>query len=34
MVLKSIVRYIINNYLKDYIEKLDDERLKLDLRHG
>ncbi|CAF0957019.1 unnamed protein product [Adineta steineri] len=34
MVLKSIVRYIINNYLKDYIERLDDERLKLDLRHG
>ncbi len=34
MVLKSIVRYIINNYLKDYIERLDDEKLKLDLRHG
>jgi hypothetical protein len=34
MVLKSIVRYIINNYLKDYIERLNDEKLKLDLRHG
>jgi hypothetical protein len=34
MVLKSIVRYIINNYLKDYFERLDDEKLKLDLRHG
>ena len=34
MVLKSIVRYIINKYLKDYIERLDDEKLKVDLKHG
>ncbi|CAF3445520.1 unnamed protein product [Rotaria socialis] len=34
MVLKMIVRYLINKYMKDYIEKLDDEKLKLDLKHG
>lgn len=34
MVLKSLIRYIINKYLKDYIEQLDNEKLKLDLRHG
>jgi hypothetical protein len=34
MVLKNLVRYIINKYLKDYIEQLDYERLKLDLKNG
>ncbi|CAF4789073.1 unnamed protein product, partial [Rotaria sp. Silwood1] len=34
MVLKSIIRYIINRYLKNYIEQLDDEKLNFDLRHG
>ncbi|CAF3619599.1 unnamed protein product [Rotaria sp. Silwood1] len=34
MILKLIVRYIINKYMKDYIEKLDDEKLKLDFKHG
>ncbi|CAF1448566.1 unnamed protein product [Adineta ricciae] len=34
MVLKNLVRYIINKYLKDYIEELDYEKLKLDLRNG
>jgi len=34
MVLKNLVRYIINKYLKDYIEQLDYEKLKLDLRNG
>ncbi|CAF2808695.1 unnamed protein product [Rotaria sp. Silwood2] len=34
MVLKKLVRYIINKYLKDYIEQLDYEKLKLDLKNG
>ncbi|CAF0769951.1 unnamed protein product [Rotaria sordida] len=34
MVLKGIIRYIINRYLKNYIEQLDDEKLNFDLRHG
>ena len=34
MVLKNLVRYIINKYLKDYIEQLDDDKLKLDLTNG
>jgi hypothetical protein len=34
MVLKNLVRYIINKYLKDYIEQLDYEKLKLDLKNG
>ncbi|CAF0818142.1 unnamed protein product [Rotaria sordida] len=34
MILKIIVRYIINKYMKDYIERLDDEKLKLNLKHG
>ncbi|CAF4482324.1 unnamed protein product, partial [Rotaria socialis] len=34
MVLKSIIRYIINRYLKNYIEELDDEKLNFDLIHG
>ena len=34
MVLKNFVRYLINKFLKDYIEELDYERLKLDLRQG
>lgn len=34
MVLKNLVRYIINKYLKDYIEELDYEKLKLDLKNG
>jgi hypothetical protein len=34
MVLKNLVRYIINKYLKNYIEELDYEKLKLDLKNG
>ena len=34
MVLKNFVRYLINKFLKDYIEEFDYERLKLDLKHG
>ena len=34
MVLKNLVRYIINKYLKDYIEQIDYEKLKLDLKNG
>lgn len=34
MVLKMIVRYLINKYMKDYIEKLDDEKLHVDFTHG
>jgi hypothetical protein len=34
MVLKILIRYIINKYLKDYIEQLDNEKLKLDFKHG
>jgi hypothetical protein len=34
MVLKSIIQYLINKYLKDYIEHLDNEKLKLDFKHG
>ncbi len=34
MVLKSVVRYIINKYLKNYIEELDYEKLKLDIGNG
>ena len=34
MVLKGIIRYIINRYLKNYIEQLDDEKLNYDLRNG
>jgi hypothetical protein len=34
MVLKILIRYIINKYLKDYIEQLDYEKLKLDLKNG
>jgi hypothetical protein len=34
MVLKGIIRYIINRYLKNYIEQLDDEKLNFDLRNG
>ena len=34
MVLKGLIRYIINKYLKDYIEQLDQEKLKLDFKHG
>lgn len=34
MVFKSIVRYIINRYLKNYIEQLDDEKLNFDLTKG
>ena len=34
MVLKGIFRYIINRYLKNYIEQLDDEKLNFDLRNG
>jgi hypothetical protein len=34
MVLKNLIRYIINKYLKDYIEQLDYEKLKLDLKNG
>ena len=34
MVLKTIVRYIINRYLKNYIEQLDDEKLNFDLKNG
>jgi hypothetical protein len=34
MVLKSIIRYMINRYLKNYIEQLDDEKLNFDLRNG
>ncbi|CAF3328653.1 unnamed protein product [Rotaria socialis] len=33
MVFKSIIRYIINRYLKNYIEELDDEKLNFDLIH-
>lgn len=34
MVLKSVIRYVINRYLKNYIERLDDEKLNIDLRNG
>jgi hypothetical protein len=34
MVFKGIVRYIINRYLKNYIEQLDDEKLNYDFRTG
>jgi hypothetical protein len=34
MVFKSIIRYIINRYLKNYIEQLDDEKLNYDLKNG
>ena len=34
MVLKSVIRYIIHKYLKDYIEQLDYEKLKLELKNG
>ena len=34
MVLKTAIRYIINKYLKDYIEQLDYEKLKVDLKNG
>ena len=34
MVFKSIIRYIINRYLKKYIEELNDDKLNFDLRNG
>ncbi|CAF4740907.1 unnamed protein product [Rotaria magnacalcarata] len=34
MVLKNLVRYIINKYLKEYIEELDYGKVKLDLKNG
>ncbi|UJR12321.1 hypothetical protein I4U23_016498 [Adineta vaga] len=34
MVLKSVVRYIINRYLKNYIEALDEKRVDFNLRNG
>lgn len=34
MVLKNLIRYIINKYLKEYIEELDYEKVKLDFKHG
>ncbi|CAF3407571.1 unnamed protein product [Rotaria socialis] len=34
MVLKNLVRYIINKYLKEYIEELDYAKVTLDLKNG
>jgi hypothetical protein len=34
MVLKNFIRYLVNKFLKDYIEELDYEKLKLDLKNG
>ncbi|CAF1307539.1 unnamed protein product [Rotaria sp. Silwood1] len=34
MVLKNLIRYIINKYLKEYIEELNYEKVKLDLKNG
>lgn len=34
MVFKKLARFLINKYLKDYIEELEFEKFKLDLIHG
>lgn len=34
MVLKNLIRYILNKYLKNYIEELDYEKVKIDLKNG
>lgn len=34
MVLKSLIRYFLNRYLKNYIQTLDDEKFDFDLRNG
>ena len=34
MVLKNFINYLINKYLKDYIERLDYEKIKLSLKQG
>lgn len=33
MVLKSIIRYITNRYLKNYTEELNNDKLNFDLSH-
>lgn len=34
MVWKKFSQYLINKYLKNYIEQLDDEKLNFSLRNG
>lgn len=34
MVLKNFIHYLINKYLKNYIERLDYEKLNFSLRNG
>ena len=34
MVLESIVNYLLDKYLRDYIENLDTKKLKIDLWGG
>jgi hypothetical protein len=34
MVWKNFIHYLINKYLKNYIERLDYEKLKLSLKNG
>ncbi len=34
MVLKNFIHYIINKYLKNYVERLDYENLKFNLKNG
>jgi len=34
MVLKNFIHYLINKYLKNYIERFDYEKVKLNLKSG
>jgi hypothetical protein len=34
MVVKNLIHYLINKYLKNYVERLDYENLKLNLKNG
>ena len=34
MVLKNFINYLINKYLKNYVERLDYEKVKVNLKSG
>ena len=34
MVLKNFIHYLINKYLKNYVERFDYEKVKLNLKSG
>ena len=34
MVLKTFIHYLINKYLKNYVERFDHEKVKLNLKSG